>query len=223
MAILLIDDDQELCELLLVFLQQEGFAAECMHRFDRDIWERLRERIELVVLDVGLPGLNGFDVLRIVRSHSNVPVLMLTARGDDIDRIVGLELGADDYLPKPCNPRELAARIRAILRRADGTSATQRSGAICISGISLDPGTRSVAKGENTLQMTSTEFNVLERLMRDAGQIVTKEALMRDALGRRLRPFDRAIDMHISSIRKKVGDDLVQTIRGLGYQFVRKG
>jgi DNA-binding response OmpR family regulator len=222
MTILLIDDDRELCELLMTFLQQEGFAVEAMHRFEREPWAALRERIELVVLDVGLPGLNGFEVLRLLRAEQNtVPVLMLTARGDDVDRIVGLELGADDYLPKPCNPRELSARIRAILRRVDG-GVSPRSAALAVSGVTLDPATRTILRGEERLQMTSTEFNVLERLMRDAGQIVTKDTLMRDALGRRLRPFDRAVDMHISSIRRKLGDDLVRTVRGQGYQFVRR-
>lgn len=223
MAILLIDDDEGLCELLLTFLQQEGFDAEAMHRFDPDAWAAVRERVELVVLDVGLPGRNGFDVLRYVRAEGSVPVLMLTARGDDIDRIVGLELGADDYLPKPCNPRELVARIRAILRRVDAVAVTPRTGLLRIGDIELDPGTRSVTRGRDKVPMTSTEFNVLERLMQDAGQVVSKEALMRDALGRRLRPFDRAIDMHISSLRRKLGDDLMRTVRGRGYQFVRKG
>lgn len=221
MSILLIDDDVELCELLLAFLRREGFAVEAMHRFRQEAWDAVRDRIELVVLDVGLPGPNGFEVLRLLRSDSRVPVLMLTARGDDVDRIVGLELGADDYLPKPCNPRELSARIRAILRRVDGGN-SQRGVTLAVSGVVLDPATRSVNRGDERLEMTSTEFNVLERLMRDAGQIVPKDALMRDALGRRLRPFDRAIDMHISSIRRKLGDDLVRTVRGLGYQFVRR-
>jgi DNA-binding response OmpR family regulator len=204
-----------------VFLQCEGFAFKAGHPCDGETWDAIRERIELVVLDVGLPGLNGFEVLRLLRSDSRVPVLMLTARGDDVDRIVGLELGADDYLPKPCNPRELSARIRAILRRVDG-GAGQRNGMLSVSGVVLDAATRSVSCGDERVEMTSTEFNVLERLMRDAGQIVPKEALMRDALGRRLRPFDRAVDMHISSIRRKLGDDLVRTVRGLGYQFVRR-
>jgi two-component system OmpR family response regulator len=221
MAILLIDDDVELCELLLAFLRQEGFVAESIHRFDRDAWAVIRERIELVVLDVGLPETNGFEVLRLLRAESAVPVLMLTARGDDVDRIVGLELGADDYLPKPCNPRELSARIRAILRRVDAGS-NARATALAVSGVKLDPAARTVTRDGDPLQLTSTEFNVLERLMRDAGQIVHKEALVRDALGRRLRPFDRAVDMHISSIRRKLGEDLVRTVRGLGYQFVRK-
>ncbi|MGN6150447.1 MAG: response regulator, partial [Lysobacteraceae bacterium] len=141
MAILLIDDDVELCELLLAFLQREGFVAEAMHRFERDAWDAVRDRIELVVLDVGLPGLNGLDVLRILREGSRVPVLMLTARGDDIDRILGLELGADDYLPKPFNPRELAARIRAILRRYEPRPAAAGN-RLEVNGIQLDPAAR---------------------------------------------------------------------------------
>ncbi len=168
MAILLIDDDRELCELLMAFLQQEGFVLEAMHRFVHEDLAARRDRIDLVVLDVGLPELNGFEVLRLLRADGcTVPVLMLTARGDDVDRIVGLELGADDYLPKPCNPRELSARVRAILRRVDGAGA--RSAAIVVSGVVLDPATRTVQRGDERLQMTSTEFNVLERLMRDAG------------------------------------------------------
>jgi two-component system response regulator CpxR len=223
MSVLLIDDDQDLCELLLAYLQQEGFDAEALHRFDRETWAAHRDRVELVILDVGLPGLNGFDVLRELRLDSAVPVLMLTARGDDVDRIVGLELGADDYLPKPCNPRELAARVRAILRRADGGAALRRSGVLRVSGIELDSGARTVKRGNENIALTSTEFNVLERLMRDAGQAVSKDVLTRDGLGRRLQAYDRAIDMHISSIRRKLGEDLVQTVRGIGYQFVRKG
>lgn len=221
MTILLIDDDIELCELLLAFLQREGFDVEAMHRFEHAAWEAARDRVELIVLDVGLPGLSGFDALRVLRAESQVPVLMLTARGDDIDRIVGLELGADDYLPKPCNPRELSARIRAILRRVEGGN-NMRDAPLSVSGIVLDPATRVARRGEVPLALTSTEFSVLERLMRDAGQIVPKDALMRDALGRGLRPFDRAVDMHISSIRRKLGNDLVRTVRGLGYQFVRR-
>lgn len=220
MSLLLIDDDTDLCELLLDYLRREGFEAEAIHRFEPEVWAARRERTELVVLDVGLPGINGFDALRLLRADSGVPVLMLTARGDDVDRIVGLELGADDYLPKPCNPRELSARVRAILRRVEGAVGA-RSAGLSVSGVTLDPAARTVHRGAQALQLTSTEFNVLERLMREAGHIVAKDALMRDALGRRLRPFDRAIDMHISSIRRKLGEDLVRTVRGVGYQFVR--
>ena len=222
MSILLIDDDKDLCDLLLTYLRREGFVIDAMHAFDRGHWEQLRDRTDLVVLDIGLPGLSGLDVLRMLRRESTVPILMLTARGDDIDRIVGLELGADDYLPKPCNPRELAARMRAILRRSEREASTPRDGVLRASGVELDPATRRVTRGEQPVMLTSTEFNVLERLMRDAGQPVTKDILMRDALGRRLQPFDRSIDTHVSSIRRKLGDDLLETVRGVGYQFVRR-
>lgn len=222
MSILLIDDDKDLCDLLLTFLRREGFIVDAMHLFDRDRWESRKEQTELVVLDIGLPGMSGLDVLRMLRRESSVPILMLTARGDDVDRIVGLELGADDYLPKPCNPRELAARMRAILRRSDREASAPRDGILRASGVELDPATRRVVRGEQPVMLTSTEFNVLERLMRDAGQPVTKDVLMRDALGRRLQPFDRSIDTHVSSIRRKLGDDLLETVRGVGYQFVRR-
>ena len=222
MAIMLIDDDSELCDLLRTFLVQEGFEVEVMNRFDELHWEERAAGIEFVILDVGLPGKNGFEVLRYLRSSRTVPVLMLTARGEDVDRIIGLELGADDYLPKPCNPRELSARVRAILRRVDVPQSTVKDRYLRVSGIELDAGTRSVRCGQNSLALTSTEFNVLERLMRNAGCVVSKEELTRDVLGRRMQTFDRAIDMHISSIRRKIGDDLVCTVRGLGYQFLMK-
>lgn len=222
MTILLIDDDKDLCDLLLTYLRREGFTADAVHLFDRDRWQDLKDQIELVILDIGLPGTGGLDVLRMLRRESAVPILMLTARGDDIDRIVGLELGADDYLPKPCNPRELVARMRAILRRSDRETATPRDGVLRASGVELDTATRVVVRDARPISLTSTEFNVLERLMRDAGLPVPKDVLMRDALGRRLQPFDRSIDTHISSIRRKLGDDLLQTVRGIGYQFVRR-
>lgn len=222
MTILLIDDDKALCDLLLTYLRREGFTVDAMHAFDRTRWDEVKDRTSLVVLDIGLPGASGLDVLRMLRRESAVPILMLTARGDDVDRIVGLELGADDYLPKPCNPRELAARIRAILRRADRDGDGSRDGVLRASGVELDPATRRVTRDDTPVTLTSTEFNVLERLMRDAGQPVAKDALMRDALGRRLQPFDRSIDTHVSSIRRKLGDDLLQTVRGVGYQFVRR-
>lgn len=222
MTILLIDDDKDLCDLLLTYLSREGFTADAVHMFDRDRWQDLKDRVELVILDIGLPGTGGLDVLRMLRRESTVPILMLTARGDDVDRIVGLELGADDYLPKPCNPRELVARMRAILRRSDRESAALRTGVLRASGVELDTATRVVVRDAHRVTLTSTEFNVLERLMRDAGQPVPKDVLMRDALGRRLQPFDRSIDTHVSSIRRKLGDDLLQTVRGVGYQFVRR-
>jgi len=223
MKVLLIDDDTELCDLLKTYLVQDGFGVEVMHRFDESGWARLAEEIGFVVLDVGLPGKNGFEVLRYLRGVSKVPVLMLTARGEDVDRIIGLEMGADDYLPKPCNPRELSARIRAIQRRVEDTQQTTRDRYLSVSGVELDAGTRSVRQGADSISLTSTEFNVLERLMQHAGDVVTKEELTRDVLGRRMSSYDRAVDMHISSIRRKIGEGLVCTVRGVGYQFLLKG
>lgn len=223
MLILLIDDDVEFCDLLGTYFVQEGFDVEAMHRFDADDWTVRSRRVDFVVLDVGLPGMSGFDVLRHLRADSRVPVLMLTARGDDVDRIVGLELGADDYVPKPCNPRELAARVRAILRRVEpARDKVKERRCLRICGIELDPGMRTVTRNGMLLPLTSTEFNVLEVLMRNAGSAVSKEELTRDVLGRRMQAFDRAIDMHISSIRRKIGEDLVRTVRGMGYQFLLK-
>lgn len=223
MKVLLIDDDTELCDLLKTYLVQDGFGVEVMHRFDESGWVLLAEEIGFVVLDVGLPGKNGFEVLRYLRGVSKVPVLMLTARGEDVDRIIGLEMGADDYLPKPCNPRELSARIRAIQRRVEGAQQTTRDRYLSVSGVELDAGTRSVRQGAESIPLTSTEFNVLERLMQHAGDVVTKEELTRDVLGRRMSSYDRAVDMHISSIRRKIGEGLVCTVRGVGYQFLLKG
>ena len=222
MKLMLIDDDSELCDLLKTYLVQEGFGVEVMNRFDENRWEQRAADIEFVVLDVGLPGKSGFEVLRYLRSASKVPVLMLTARGEDVDRIVGLELGADDYLPKPCNPRELSARIRAIQRRVEAPRQATKDRYLRVSGVELDAGTRSVKRGQKSIPLTSTEFNVLERLMQNSGCVVSKDELTRDVLGRRMQSYDRAVDMHISSIRRKIGDDLVCTVRGVGYQFLLK-
>lgn len=222
MNLLLIDDDSELCDLLKTYLVQDGFGVEVMNRFDEDRWETLAHGIGFVVLDVGLPGKNGFEVLRYLRGASRVPVLMLTARGEDVDRIIGLEMGADDYLPKPCNPRELSARIRAIQRRVEGSPQAAKDRHLSVSGVDLDAGTRSVKRGSSSIALTSTEFNVLERLMQNAGSVVSKEELTKDVLGRRMSSYDRAVDMHISSIRRKIGEGLVCTVRGVGYQFLLK-
>lgn len=222
MKVLLIDDDAELCDLLKTYLVQDGFVVEVMNRFDENGWAMLADEIGFVVLDVGLPGKNGFEVLRYLRGASKVPILMLTARGEDVDRIIGLEMGADDYLPKPCNPRELSARIRAIQRRVDGPQPTTKERNLSVSGVDLDAGTRSVKRDGSSVPLTSTEFNVLERLMQHAGDVVSKEELTRDVLGRRMSSYDRAVDMHISSIRRKIGEGLVCTVRGVGYQFLLK-
>jgi len=218
--ILLIDDDTELCSLMSEFLRREGFEVEFEHEGHRGLEKASKPGIDLVVLDVMLPGLDGFEILRRLREHSKVPVIMLTARGEDVDRIVGLELGADDYLPKPFNPRELAARIRAILRRYEPRPAGV-SHRLEVNGIALDPGTREVFAGGQPVELTTFEFDILEMLMRGAGRVLSRDALMENFYNRKATPFDRSIDMHISHLRKKLnrGDSLIKTIRGVGYQF----
>ena len=222
MHILLVDDDAELCSLLGEFLQREGFTVDCEHEGNRGL-ERAREAgVDLVVLDVMLPGIDGFEILRRLRLESKVPVMMLTARGEDVDRIVGLELGADDYLPKPFNPRELAARIRAILRRYEPRPAAS-PGRLEVNGVTLDPGTREVFAGGLRVELTTFEFDILEMLMRSAGRVLSRDTLMENFYNRKATPYDRSIDMHISHLRKKLenGESLIKTIRGVGYQFCR--
>jgi len=220
--ILLIDDDAELCSLLGEFLKREGFAVDCEHEGNAGLARALTADADLVVLDVMLPGLDGFEILRRLRQQSKVPVLMLTARGEDVDRIVGLELGADDYLPKPFNPRELAARIRAILRRYEKRPATA-SGRLEVNGVALDPGTREVIARGTPVELTTFEFDILEMLMRSAGRVLSRDALMENFYNRKATPYDRSIDMHVSHLRKKLehGTTLIKTIRGVGYQFCR--
>jgi two-component system response regulator CpxR len=220
--ILLVDDDAELCGLLREFLQREGFTVSCEHEGNRGLARALEPGVDLVVLDVMLPGIDGFEILRRLRSQSKVPVIMLTARGEDVDRIVGLELGADDYLPKPFNPRELAARIRAILRRYELRPA-ESNGRLEVNGIALDPGTREVLAAGKRVDLTTFEFDILEMLMRSAGRVLSRDALMEKFFNRKATPYDRSIDMHISHLRKKLeaGDSLIKTIRGVGYQFSR--
>lgn len=227
--ILIIDDDMALCELVTEYLEPLGFQIESMHRGDTGAEQAIAGKYSLVVLDVMLPGLNGFEVLRRIRAESKVPVLMLTARGDDVDRIVGLEIGADDYLPKPFNPRELVARIRAILRRAKleepaGHDSTTRK--LTVGDVELDSGTRAVYRAGEHVELTAVEFDLLEKLLRAAGQIITREELSKEVLGRSSSPFDRSIDMHISNLRKKLGHQFgaterIKTVRGVGYIYAR--
>jgi two-component system response regulator CpxR len=220
--LLLVDDDAELCSLLGEFLSREGFAVSCEHEGTRGLERAAQPGVDLVVLDVMLPGLDGFEILRRLRQRSKVPVIMLTARGEDVDRIIGLELGADDYLPKPFNPRELAARIRAILRRYEPRPAVT-SGRIEVNGVVVDPGTREVFSNGKPVELTTFEFDILELLMRSAGRVLSRDALMENFYNRKATPFDRSIDMHISHLRKKLerGESLIKTIRGVGYQFAR--
>ena len=244
MHILLVDDDAELCSLLGEFLRREGFTVDCEHEGYRGLEKARGAGVDLVVLDVMLPGIDGFEILRRLRLESKVPVMMLTARGEDVDRIVGLELGADDYLPKPFNPRELAARIRAILRRYETHQApagsprleinrailrryeprpVASSGRLEVNGVTLDPGTREVFAGGLRAELTTFEFDILEMLMRSAGRVLSRDRLMENFYNRKATPYDRSIDMHISHLRKKLenGDALIKTIRGVGYQFCR--
>ncbi|HEX9001160.1 MAG TPA: response regulator transcription factor, partial [Blastocatellia bacterium] len=182
-----------------------------------------------LVLDVMLPGANGFEVLRGVRAQSKVPVLMLTARSDDIDRIVGLELGADDYLPKPFNPRELVARIRAILRRSRAEpqpAGPANSERIVLGDVELDKGARTVRRGGELIELTTVEFDLLELLMRSAGRVVTREEIVNKILGRKFMTFDRSVDMHVSNLRKKLGHrfgetERVRAVRSVGYIYAR--
>jgi two-component system response regulator CpxR len=220
--VLIVDDDVELCRLLSERLSSEGFALEAVHDGPRGLERVLSQEHALIILDLMLPGMGGLDVLRRVRTHSPVPVLILTARGEDVDRILGLEIGADDYLPKPFNPRELIARIRAILRR---TSRSATSGSsITVGDLRLDPAAREVWLNDIRLDLTSVEFALLETLLRDAGHIVTREQLTEMVLGRKLGAFDRVIDVHISNLRKKLGrangEERIKSVRGSGYVFV---
>lgn len=224
--ILVIDDDIELCELLSDYLGPEGFPTETVNDSRRGIERALSGEHALVVLDVMLPEMSGFEVLRQIREQSRIPVLMLTARGDDVDRIVGLEMGADDYLPKPFNPRELVARIRAIQRRAEAGAAEPAPGGSRqqVGDVELDAGTRSVRRGGEAVELTAVEFSLLEELLGRAGQVVSREELVKKVLGRRLSPYDRSIDVHVSSLRKKLGHQVagrerIRTVRGVGYQY----
>lgn len=221
----MIDDDVELASLLGEFLGREGFEAAFAHDGEKGLAAALASPArDLIVLDVMLPGMDGFSVLRKLREKSKVPVLMLTARGEDVDRIVGLELGADDYLPKPFNPRELSARIRAILRRSDPKPIAD-SGSIEVNGVYLDPATREVKLDGKLIEFTTIEFEILQALLRAAGRVLSRDDLMEQLYQRKSTPFDRAIDVHIAHLRKKLETDreVIKTVRGVGYQFLRGG
>lgn len=226
--ILLADDDVELASMLVEYLSHENFDVDTAHDGKTALEKAINNHYELIILDVMMPELNGFDVLRQLRTHSQVPVLMLTARGEDVDSIVGLEIGADDYLAKPCNPRVLVAHMRAILRRSDPiiTTAPSNADILTIGDIELQRGARRVLLNNQALTMTSTEYRVLEVLLEDAGHVVLKKDLSERALGRELNLYDRSLDMHVSNLRKKLGpledgEERIKTIRGVGYQYIR--
>ncbi len=218
-GLLIIDDDAELCSLLKEFLQRESFTVQCVNEGISALEAAQQGSYDLIVLDVMLPGLDGFEILKRLRQTSRVPVLMLTARGEDVDRIIGLELGADDYLPKPFNPRELVARVKAILRRTEAAHVNR--GKVEVNGVALDPGTREVTCDGKGVEVTTLEFDILEQLMRNAGRVVSRDGLMESLYNRKATPFDRSIDMHVSHLRRKLESSrpVIKTIRGVGYQF----
>jgi DNA-binding response OmpR family regulator len=228
--VLLIDDDIELCSMLEDYLSRHGFAVTTEHHGELGLHRALSGEFAIVLLDVMLPGIDGFEVLRRLRTTSQVSVLLLTARGEDIDRIVGLEIGADDYLPKPFNPRELLARVRAILRRTAATRQAQETKSqpairhLSVAGIELDAGARTALCAGVELDLTNVEFALLGALMEAPGQIVSREQLTEAVLDRRFNPFDRSLDMHVSRLRRKLDEaanlgDQIKTIRSIGYQL----
>lgn len=227
--VLIVDDDVELCELLTEYLEQEGHSVVVAHDGETGLALLESEAHDLVVLDVMLPGLSGFEVLRRIRDRSEIPVLMLTARGEEVDRVVGLELGADDYLPKPFSPRELTARMRAVLRRVTRSDAEHEAGraeALTLGDLHVDMGARTVRVGGTEVALTGIEFGLLEMLARNAGTVVDRGELSREVLGRRASTFDRSLDVHLSNIRKKLGpmpdgSVRIKTVRGVGYIYVR--
>ena len=226
-SLLLADDDTELCDMLGQYLEAEDFAVTAVHDGEAALAEARSGRYELAVLDIMMPRMSGLDVLRELRRDSQLPVLILTARGDDVDSIVGLELGADDYLPKPASPRVLVARIRAILRRAAASAPAEAAAPahIELGDLEIHTGARSVELDGRPVAMTSTEYGLLEYLARGAGRVIGKEELSQQVLGRKLEAYDRGIDMHVSNLRKKLGPlpggvERIKTVRGVGYQYV---
>ena len=224
--LLIVDDDHALVNLLKRFLEGEGFQVDAAYDHASGLVAALAGDHELIVLDVMLPGGSGFELLKAVRRESAIPVLLLTARGEAIDRILGLEIGADDYLAKPFDPRELVARIRAIFRRtrepAPADTRSEHEEVLTVGDIRMFIGSRTVTCADKPVDLTSVEFNVLELLLRHAGSVVTREQIAEAALGRPLNVFDRSVDVHVSRVRRKLsvvhgGDDLIRPIRGMGY------
>lgn len=220
LQILAIDSDKEFTDLLATYLKSENFHVDCAHDGENGLKKALNKQFDAIILDILLPKKNGFLVLKDLRKHQSTPVFFLTARNDDIDRIIGLELGADDFLSKPCNPRELLARLRSVLRRTPKAPKERKT--INKSCLSLDSATRSVYKNGINIKLTNTEFNILETLIRFPKQAFSKEELTEFALGRKFTAYDRSIDVHISHLRQKLGDNdndepILKTVRGYGY------
>jgi DNA-binding response OmpR family regulator len=223
--ILIVDDDSDLVDLMRQYLEGEGFVVEAAIDYTSGLRAALSGNHELVILDVNLPGGSGFELLKKLRAESNLPVVLLTARGDSVDRIVGLHIGADDYVPKPFEPREVVARIRAVLRRT--RAGMEKAGAddrLVVGDVTLSPSTRTATLAGQVLDLTTVEFDLLEVLLRNAGKVVTRDQLAQAALGRNLAPFDRSVDVHLSKLRKKLGagqysQDRIKTVRGSGYIY----
>ncbi|UJF24262.1 response regulator transcription factor [Suttonella sp. R2A3] len=217
--ILLADDDDELSELLSEYLRNHGLSTETVHDGKAALARVAQGGIDLLVLDIMMPELDGISVLRQLPNVADVPVIMLTAKGDDIDRILGLELGADDYLPKPCHPRELLARIHAVCKRAHN----EQSSTTNHPRLSLNRSMRRCLLDGDEITLTGSEFDMLDCLLRRHGEVVSKETLSQEVLQRELLPFDRSVDVHISRLRKKLhplADDPIKSVRGKGYQLV---
>jgi DNA-binding response OmpR family regulator len=225
--VLLIDDDTELVGMFTEYMEQEGFRVACAHDGETGAREALSGQYAIAILDVMMPRMNGIETLRRIRAASRIPVLMLTGRGDDADRILGLELGADDYVTKPCTPRELTARVRAILRRTQASGSDGPGITLTVGKLTMLPEQRRASWDGALLELTSTEFNLLEVLARNAGRPVSKNELSEQGLGRPLARFDRNIDVHLSSLRHKLGTlsdgrSCLQTVYRLGYQLIRE-
>ena len=229
MNLLLVDDDEKLCRLVREYLEPMGYAVTAAHTGPDGLQAALAGNFDAVILDVMLPQLDGFEVLKRLRAKSNVPVLMLTGLGEEADRIVGLEIGADDYLPKTFSTRELLARLRAVIRRSRITAQQKgeaRQPAVTVGKLHVDPETRVALLGDQPLALTAVEFDLLHSLARASGRVKTRERLLLEVAELDFEAFDRSIDVHISSIRKKLGDDakspqFIQTIRGAGYMLLK--
>jgi two-component system response regulator CpxR len=227
MKLLMIDDDTGLCELLSEYLTAQGFEIQSVHDGEQGLKLAQTNDYALILLDVMLPTLDGFEVLKQLRQTKLTPVIMLTAKGEDFDRIFGLELGADDYIPKPFNHRELLARVKAITRRIEHINSlnVSTSNKLLMNGITVNQAAREASINEHTLTLTGTEYEILALLCKNAGEVVSKELISEEVLGRRLASFDRSIDMHVSNIRKKIAEHIpterIKTMRGTGYVFIQ--
>lgn len=227
MKLLMIDDDTGLCELLSEYLSAQGFTVECVHDGAEGLKQAIKHNYELILLDVMLPSMDGFEVLKQLRQHKLTPVIMLTAKGEDFDRIFGLELGADDYIPKPFNHRELLARVKAITRRIEhiNSLSSQQASSLSVNSINVNFARREASVNDNILSLTGTEYEILAILVQHAGEVISKEQISEQVLGRRLAPFDRSIDMHVSNIRKKIAEHVsnerIKTMRGSGYVLIQ--